>query len=377
MDGVLFGRVRGIEIRVSWSVAIVGWLMAWSLATQVLPDMAEGRSDTQYWIAGVVATVGFLAALLAHELGHSLVAQAHGVGVKSITLWVLGGVARLEQAPRTPRAAMRIAAAGPAVSVVCGLVGVAAGAIGGGLVGAVLLWFGSINLLLAGFNLLPAFPLDGGRVYQAWLWKGGLSQDEATGKAARLGGAIGQVMVWVGVVEILFAGLLGGLWLMAIGWFIREASIAEARGVRRESTLRGFATADVMTRDPASVPVTRTIDRFVDDVLSSGRHAAYPVRDEMERVVGLVELKSVRSSPRAGWSTTPVGAVMQPLSETPVAAPGDTVDVLARAMDERSATRALVMDGDVLVGIVSPSDIARLTLALELADDTEPGHRGP
>jgi len=132
-----------------------------------------------------------------------------------------------------------------------------------------------------------------------------------------------------------------------------------------------------MTRDPASVPVTRTIDRFVDDVLSSGRHAAYPVRDEMERVVGLVELKSVRSSPRAGWSTTPVGAVMQPLSETPVAAPGDTVDVLARAMDERSATRALVMDGDVLVGIVSPSDIARLTLALELADDTEPGHRGP
>jgi CBS domain-containing protein len=248
---------------------------------------------------------------------------------------------------------------------------VAAGVISSGLIGAVLVWFGSINLLLAGFNLLPAFPLDGGRIYQAWLWKGGLTQDEATGKAARLGGGIGQVMVWVGVVEILFAGLLGGLWLMALGWFIREASIAEAQGVRRESALRRFTTADVMTPEPVSVPESRSIERFVEDVLSSGRHAAYPVRDETQNVVGLVELKSVRSTPRSEWPTTTVGAVMKPLSDTPVAAPDDTVDVLARGMEEREATRALVMDGDVLVGIVSPSDIVRLTLAMELAEGTD------
>ena len=370
MNGVLIGRVQGIEIRVSWSVAIVGWLIAWSLATQVLPDMAEGRSDTLYWVAGVVATVGFFAALVAHELGHSLVAQNHGVGVSSITLWVLGGLARLEKQPETPDVAMRIAIAGPAVSFACGLVGLAAASLTSGLIAAVLVWFGSINLLLAGFNLLPAFPLDGGRVYQAWLWKRGLTQDEATAKAARLGGGIGLAMVWLGVIEILFAGLLGGLWLMAIGWFIREASIAEPQGVRRQSMLRRFTASDVMTPNPESVPGSRTIERFVEDVVVLGRHAAYPVLNEMHMTVGLVELKSVQATPRAAWPTTTVETVMKPLSEIPVAAPDDTIDVLVRSMEERTATRALIMDGDRLAGIVSPSDIARLTIAVELAEGT-------
>jgi len=367
MDGVLIGRVRGIEIRASWSVAVVGWLIAWSLATQILPDMAEGRSDTEYWVAGVIATAGFFAALVAHELGHSLVAQSHGVGVRSITLWVLGGLARLDKQPETPDAAMRISAAGPAVSVFVGVVGLAAGAVTSGLIAAVLVWFGSINLLLAGFNLLPAFPLDGGRIYQARLWGKGLSQDDATAKAAKLGGRVGQFLVWLGVFEIFFGGLLSGLWLIAIGWFIREASLAEAQSVRRESMLRCFTAADVMTPDPESVPGSRSIERFVDDVVTSGRHAAYPVRDEIQNVVGLMEVKSVRDTPRAAWPTTAIEAVMKPLSEIPVVAPDDTLDVLARSMNDRTATRALIMNGEVLAGIVSPSDIVRLTIAADLA----------
>lgn len=374
MNGALIGRVRGIEIRVNWSVAIVGWLIAWSLATQMLPEMAEGRSETAYWVAGVIATIGFFAALVAHELGHSLVAQTNGVGVSSITLWVLGGLARLEKQPETPDVAMRIAAAGPAVSVACGVVGLAAASVTSGLAAAVLVWFGSINLLLAGFNLLPAFPLDGGRVYQAWLWKRGRSQDEATAKAASLGSGIGLAMVWLGVIEILFAGLLGGLWLMAIGWFIREASIAEPRGVRRQSMLRRFTAADVMTPNPESVPGSRSIERFVDDVVVMGRHAAYPVRDETQETVGLVELKSVQATPRTAWPTTSVEAVMKPISEIPVAAPEDTVEVLVRSMEEHTATRALIMDGELLAGIVSPSDIARLTIAVELAEGPDAAH---
>lgn len=376
MNGVLIGRVRGIEIRVSWSVAIVGWLIAWSLATQVLPEMADGRSDNLYWVAGIVATVGFFAALVAHELGHSIVAQNNGVGVSSITLWVLGGLARLEKQPDSPDVAMRIAIAGPVVSFACGMVGLAAATVTSGLVAAVLVWFGSINLLLAGFNLLPAFPLDGGRVYQAWLWKRGLTQDEATAKAARLGGGIGLAMVWLGVIEILFAGLLGGLWLMAIGWFIREASIAEPQGVRRQSMLRRFTAGDVMTANPQSVPASRSIERFVDDVVVMGRHAAYPVVDEIQRTVGLVELKSVQTTPRAAWPTTSVDMVMTPLSEIPVATPDDTIDILVRSMEERTATRALIMDGGVLAGIVSPSDIARLTIAVELAEGTDTARMG-
>jgi len=364
---VLIARVRGIEIRVNWSVAIIGWLIAWSLATQVLPDMAEGRTESAYWTAGLVATAGFFAALVAHELGHSLVAIQHGVEVRSITLWVLGGVAHLSRSPDTPNSAIRIAAAGPVVSMICGVVGLGAGMVAEGLVGAVLVWFGSINLLLAVFNLLPAFPLDGGRIYQAWLWSGGTPPEEATARAARLGGIIGRAMVWIGVIEILLTGLLSGLWLMAIGWFLREASNAEAQFIKQESELRRFTCANVMTPDPECVPAARTVARFVDDVLSSGRHAAYPVLDADGEVVGLVEVKSVRATARESWPVTEVGAVMTPVEAVPVVASTDTVDVLVRRMQETADTRALVIDDGRLLGIVSPSDVVRLTIALELA----------
>jgi Zn-dependent protease/predicted transcriptional regulator len=376
MNGLLIGRFRGIEIRVNWSVAIIGWLVAWSLATRVLPEMVEGRTDTAYWAAGIVATVGFLAALVAHELGHSLVALHHGVDVRSITLWMLGGIARLDRTSDTPTAAFRIAAAGPAVSVACGVIGLAAATLGEGLVAAVLLWFGSINLLLAVFNLLPAFPLDGGRIYQAWLWRRGLSEEQATAKAARLGSGIGRAMVWLGVLEIFLIGVLSGLWMMAIGWFIREASYAEARSSREASALGRFTCADVMTSRPDSVPTTRSIERFVDDVLSTGRHAAYPAFDSEQRVVGLMEVKSVRLTPRDAWPTTEVSAAMTPLAEVPVASADATLDVLVRRMDEHAGTRALIMDGDRLVGIVSPSDIVRLTIAVELAAGADPGPGG-
>jgi Zn-dependent protease/CBS domain-containing protein len=373
MNGALIGRIRGIEIRISWSVAIIGWLIAYSLAEEVLPEMAEGLTETDYWVAGLVATIGFFVSLLAHELGHSLVAQSYGVGVKSITLWMLGGVARLEGQPQTPTAAMRIAAAGPAVSVACGVVGLVAGALGSGLAGAVLIWFGTINLILAVFNLLPAFPLDGGRIYQARLWRRGLSSEAATAKAARLGGVIGQVMVFLGAIEILFGQLLGGIWLMAIGWFVREASMAEAQMVRTESVLGRYMTSEVMTRDPESVPATLTLERFVDDALASGRHAAYPVRDVTSgQVIGLATLKAVRSVPRDQWSSTTVQSVMKPLAETAVVAPGESVSEVMRRMQEQADTRALVIDRGELVGIVSPSDIVRLSMAVELAEGIEP-----
>lgn len=270
----MIGRVRGIDIRVHWSVGIIGWLIAWSLSTHLLPDMVDGHPDSEYWTAGIIATIGFLAALVAHELGHSIVAIRHSVSVESITVWMFGGVARLHESPQSPSAAIRIAAAGPLVSVALGVVGLAAAAGSGGLVGAVFIWFGSVNLLLAVFNLLPGFPLDGGRIYQAWLWQRGEDPVVATTKAARLGAGVGRALVWVGVIEIVIASLLSGLWLMAIGWFIREASQAEASAMRMQSRLRRYTCADVMTPNPESVPANRSIEAFANDVLSRGRHAA-------------------------------------------------------------------------------------------------------
>jgi CBS domain containing-hemolysin-like protein len=183
-------------------------------------------------------------------------------------------------------------------------------------------------------------------------------------------------MVWLGVLEIFLIGVLSGLWMMAIGWFIREASYAEARSSREASALGRFTCADVMTSRPDSVPTTRSIERFVDDVLSTGRHAAYTAFDSDQRVVGLMEVKSVRLTPRDAWPTTEVSAAMTPLAEVPVASADATLDVLVRRMDEHAGTRALIMDGDRLVGIVSPSDIVRLTIAVELAAGADPGPGG-
>jgi len=360
-------------------VGVIGWLIAWTLATQILPEMVEGRSDAAYWSAGAVATIGFLAALLAHELGHSLVALRHDVEVQSITLWMLGGVARLAQPATTPRAAIHIAVAGPIVSLACGFAGLAAGALVAGLtadiVSAVLIWFGSVNLLLALFNLLPAFPLDGGRIYQAWLWNRGLSSDEATAKAARLGGTLGRVLVWLGVVQALLVSLLSGLWLMAIGWFIREASEAEAQGTRWASALRRFTCADVMTTAPECVSATRRIDQFVRDVVDSGRHAAYPVVEGLH-FVGLIHVNSVRRLPPQEWSTTEVSAVMKPLADVPVVTADETADQLFYRLEEQAETRALVMEGGRLLGIISPSDVVRLAIAVELAGEPDAASNG-
>jgi len=372
MDGFLVGHIRGIEIRLSWSVAVIAWLLAWSLAVVILPETAEGYSDGEYWAVAVAATVGFLGALFAHELGHSLVAQAAGLRVESITLWMLGGVARFESMAEDPTAAIRIAAAGPAVSLACGVGGVLASLVAGdGIVAVVLLWFGTVNLVLAAFNLLPAFPLDGGRIYQAVLRRRGMTDAAATAKASRVGVVMGKLIVWLGVIQILFAGLLGGLWLVAIGWFIREASVAEARTTARDAMLDAVAVVDIMTPDPVRIPARSRVQAFVDDALDSGRHAAYPVADGNGEIVGLVELKAVGRVPRGEWADTPVTAVMKPIAAVPVASTADSARDLVRRMDERGDTRALVFNGDELVGIVSPGDVARLVTTLELVHGTE------
>lgn len=361
--------VRGIEIRAHWSVAIIGGLISWTLATQLLPDMVEGRSETAYWVAAIGATVGFLIALVAHELGHALVALRHDVEVRSITVWALGGVAQLERSPATPDAAIRIARAGPLVSMVCGFIGLVAGFLTPGLARAVLVWFGTINIVLALFNLLPAFPLDGGRIYQAWLWRRGLSNEEATAKAARLGGTIGRVMVWIGAIEAVLVALVSGVWLMMIGWFLREASQAELRGSRTESSLRRFTSRDVMTSRPMTVAGSRLVSQFVDDAVASGRHSAYPVM-EGDKVIGLVDMTSIRSLPADEWPNTAVVAVAKPLPDVPVVDAGETADEVLRQMERHGQSRALVMEAEQLIGIIAPSDIVRLAIAVELAERT-------
>lgn len=326
MNGLLLGRIQGIPIRVNWSVAVIAALLASSLASTVFPSVIEGRSDGAYWVTAIVTTVAFLASIAAHEYGHALVALRHSVRVESITLWIFGGVAQLGDQPTSPLAALRIAAAGPVVSAAIGVSSVLASAGLSGLPGAATLWLGTMNLLLMGFNLLPAFPLDGGRIYQAWLWRRDGDEVAASVRAARLGRGISAGLVGLGVVQVAFGGFIGGIWSMAIGWFIREAARIEHIGSITAQPLHEILVSDLMSPDPI------TVDADV---------------------------------PRSTPGTT-VGDLAIPIAQIPVIAPDATVSELVRVAANRAVTRTLVMDDGQLVGIVASSDLSRLLGVLEL-----------
>ena len=256
----------------------------------------------------------------------------------------------------------------PTYVAVSGAIGVGAIAVSvalDGLPQAAAMWLGAMNLLLMGFNLLPAFPLDGGRIYQAWLWQRGGDEAAATARAARAGLGIGAALVGLGVVQVAFGGLIGGLWSMAIGWFIREAARAEHVGSITAGPLHEMTVAEVMSPDPTTVDADLPLSSFVDGLLRHGRHSGYPVvRDR--RVVGLVTLGDVhRAAGQLGADAT-VADLAVPIDDIPVVSADATVSDLVQTTADRSITRTLVMDGDDLVGIVASSDLSRLVAVLEL-----------
>jgi Zn-dependent protease len=366
-DGLTLVHIRGIEIRLSWSVVVIVALVTWSLAVNTLPDLAEGYGDGAYWGVAALLAVALLAGLVAHELGHSIIAAREGVGVSSITLWMFGGVARLESQPKTARSAGRIAIAGPAVSSAIGVAALAVAPLFDGLTAAAIAWYGVINLALAVFNLLPAFPMDGGRMYQAWWWARTQDQDDATRRAVSLGRTMGAIMIGLGALEALSGAAVGGVWLILIGWFVREAARAELDQITILDPLGKLRVTQVMTADPESVVEADSLESFVSDSVLGGRHTTYPVVSAGGLAIGLVNLDAVRTIDRERWATTTVGEVTSPLADVL------TIDVTASVADVMQLMagdprrRTLVFDGTRLAGIVAPADLARLVAAVQLA----------
>jgi Zn-dependent protease len=248
-ESVHFGRIRGIRIGANWSLLPIFVMIAWSLAVVLLPAAAPGFSGVGYWAVALLTTCAFYAGLLAHELSHAFVAERHGVSVKGIVLWLFGGVAQLEgDTPRAP-SELRLAAAGPATSL--GIAAIAAAiawllaAIGASsLMVAAVWWLAGINALLAAFNLLPAFPLDGGRILRALLWRRWSDRVRATAVAAKVGLIAGYGLIGVGILEFLAGGgALGGVWLAVIGWFITVAARQQNERVREGARPGGWGPA--------------------------------------------------------------------------------------------------------------------------------------
>jgi Zn-dependent protease/CBS domain-containing protein len=363
-DSFTLGRIAGVRFGVNWSWLVVFALIVWTLATGIFPDTNEGLSDGTYVAMAIVAAFLFFGSLLAHELGHALQARREGMEIDGITLWLFGGVARFKGVFPSAGAEFRIAVAGPLVSLVLGTA-FALVAWGIGLpaaVDGVAFWLGYINLTLLVFNLLPALPLDGGRIFRSALWalKGDFAW--ATRVAAGVGSGFGYLFIAGGVALFIFQGAFSGAWLAFIGWFLLIAAGAEDRFLLARQALSGLHVGDLVVRDPVTVRGDLTIGEFMDDIVSKNRHTTYPVTDN-GHALGLLPFRCVAEVPRSEWETRTVHDCMLPAGDVPVVSQDDELIDAAAELAESDVHRALVVDGDRFVGLLSETDVAR---ALEI-----------
>jgi len=365
-ENLSLGRIAGIHVGLNWSLLVVAALIAWSLATGILPSASPGQTSGAYWIAGVVSAFLFLVSLLAHELAHSVVAMRRGVRVEGITLWLFGGVSRFSSDTSSPGAQALITFVGPLTSLVLGaLFYLVSAAFGGGahpgLLPATLAWLGYINILLGVFNLLPAFPLDGGRLLQSLIWLRTGDRLRATSIAARIGMVFAFLLIAYGVASFLLAGnLIGGIWSVFLGWFLLSAARSEEAGGLIRQALSGISVAEVMTPNPVQAPDDISVEEALHRYVLASRHSTFPTHDAAGRLSGLLTMAALKSVAPDARATTLVKEVACPLDRVSMASPADPVSNLLGLPEGCSEGRTLVVDGGRLVGIISPSDISRL-----------------
>ncbi|WP_282697315.1 site-2 protease family protein [Streptomyces sp. CC208A] len=365
MNGsVRIGRVLGVPLRIHWTVPLLVLLFGYSLGAQTLPAWLPDRSNAVYTIAGLVGSLLLIGSLLAHEAAHAAIARRKDIPVQDVTLWALGGMTQMGK-PRTAGAAFLVAVGGPVTSLVVGGVALGAGLglnalFGWAVPAAVLVWLAWVNFLLGVFNLLPAAPLDGGRVVQSVIWWRTGDRDRAERAAARSGQVLGFLLIAGGWLLVL-RGALGGLWSMIIGFFVLIVANAERRQTEVAAALHGVRAADAMSSPVETCPDWLTVERCVDEVALRTRHSALPLIDFEGRPSGLVDLPSLAKIPVTQRGTSRVRDIATPLSQCTTCTPGDLLeDVLEKVRPSRSGTRILVTEGGLLAGIITARDIDRL-----------------
>ena len=363
-DSLTLGRIAGVRFGVNWSWLVVFALIVWTLATGIFPETNEGLSNGTYVAMALVAAFLFFGSLLAHELGHAIQARREGMEIEGITLWLFGGVAKFKGMFPSAGAEFRIAVAGPLVSLVLGLAFtlITWGLSLPGAVDGVAFWLGYINLTLLAFNLLPALPLDGGRIFRSALWAAKGDFAWATHIAARVGRGFGYLFIAGGVAMLIFQGTFSGAWLAFVGWFLLMAAGAEDRYLLARQALRGLHVRDLVVREPVTARPDLTIAEFMDDIVWKARHTTYPVTDN-GHALGLLPFRCVAEVPRSEWETRTVADCMVPADQVPVVAEDDELFDAAAELSEGGIHRALVVDGDRFVGLLSATDVAR---ALEI-----------
>lgn len=365
-------RILGIPVGIhpSWLIILV--LLSWSLAAGWFPARYPSLDVATYWAMGIAGALGLFVSILLHELSHALVATRRGLPIRGITLFLFGGVARMEEEPSTPRLEFYMALAGPVASVL-----IAVACLGLASLGRATSWpppavgvveyLGVVNLLLVAFNVVPAFPLDGGRVLRSilWQWKGSLAW--ATRVTSEIGSTFGALLVVLGVFSLIGGNLIGGVWFALIGLFLRDAARMGYQQLLLRQLLEGepvrrFARADVVT-----VPPDLSLREFVDDLVYRDHFKMYPVV-EGDRLLGMMTTRSLKEYPRDQWAAVRVGDAMTPPSdENTVEVDADALDALQKMGQGHS--RLMVVSDGKLVGIVTLKDLLELfQLKIELEE---------
>lgn len=358
------GKAAGIPVGAHWSVVAIFGLIALILGASVLPAQVPDRSGAAYGAIAVIGAIVFLASLLAHELAHAVVAQSHGIRVKRITLWLLGGMAELAESPRDARADFRIAVVGPLMSFV-----IAAAAFAGAyvlhpwldpLVTVALLWLGLVNAVVAVFNLLPGAPLDGGRVLRAFIWRRTGDREKASVKAAGVGRFLGFSFIALGILQAVL-GALGGLWLALIGWFMVLAAGAERAASSVRQRFGNLRAGDVMSHRFEIAPAWWRVETFLTNTPFTARDV-FPVVTFEGEPVGVVSLQELAGVPERERETTAVRDIARPLQpESIVDADTDLGTLLLRTPLRAGRDLLVVMDGPTIVGVVALEDVVRVT----------------
>lgn len=372
----MFGRsiplfkILGFEIRVDLSWLILAALIVWSLATGLFPQFYKDLPRLSYWWMGVAGALGLFLSIVIHELAHSLIARRYGISMKSITLFIFGGVAEMNHDPPSPGAEFWMAFVGPIASAVLSAMmfftmtwvqtqGWPSAVFG---VFSYIAW---LNLALAVFNLVPAFPLDGGRILRSMLWRWKKDLRWATSVAANVGSVLGIVLMALGVISLFRGNFMGGLWWLMIGFFVRMAAQGSYQQMLARSVFNNVKVRDVMTQDAIVVSRSLSLEEFVQDYVYQHHYQVYPVAS-FGRFTGCVSVNAVSRVPRNEWPHSTIGSVAEPCGPDTTIGPDESAEEALAVMKRTGNSGLLVVEGDQLAGVVSLEDMLKLLSVKEM-----------
>jgi Zn-dependent protease/CBS domain-containing protein len=371
--GITLIKLFGFEVKIDFSWLLLGLLITWTLAQGLFPHFYRGLPTATYWLMGVAGALGLLVSIVFHELWHSLIARRFGLPMKGITLFIFGGVAEMTEEPPSPKAEFFMAVAGPISSIILGL-----GLFGITFLGDSMGWPQSatgvinylaiLNLILAGFNLVPAFPLDGGRVLRSilWGWKDNIRW--ATQISSKIGGGFGIALIILGLIEVITGNFIGGIWMFLIGMFIRGASQTAYRQMLLRRSLEGEKVQRFMKSDPVTVSPSLSVEDLVEDYIYKHHYKMYPVVDD-GKLIGCVTINQVKEIPKQERTQHTVRELAQACSEKNTISPDEDAMKALSIMRKNRVSRLMVAKDNRLEGMISLKDMmGLLSLKIDLED---------